>query len=108
MEFIIGYDLQKSGFRLNEFRKDFILTSNIDEFDTREEEIIKANPSHLIVLRENQEIVGWAIWHESSTREHQKGSSRDNSDIDILEKLFGRTKEIIELHELWIKKKHRS
>jgi GNAT superfamily N-acetyltransferase len=105
MEFIVGYDLQEFGHDLDEFRKDFIITSNLS--DDAEQEIIKDDPSHLIAFRENQEILGWAIWHESSTFEHRKGDLRDKEDRKILEKLVGGKKKLIELHELWLKKENR-
>jgi len=36
------------------------------ELGPTEERIIRKHPSHLIVRRENDEIVGDAIWHEES------------------------------------------
>jgi GNAT superfamily N-acetyltransferase len=107
MDFLIGYNLQEYGHDLNKFRKDYIISSGISEFDTIEQDLIKENPSHLIAWKENQKIVGWAIWHESSTREHRKGFLREKSDINILESLLGGKKDIIELHELWLKKEYR-
>ncbi|MFX1277715.1 MAG: GNAT family N-acetyltransferase [Promethearchaeota archaeon] len=107
MDFIVGYNLQAFSYDLNKFRKDYILSSNISELDTTEVDLIKENPSHLIAWKENQKIVGWVIWHESSTREHRKGLSREKSDIIILESLFGGKRDIIELHELWLKKEYR-
>ena len=107
MDFIIGYNLQEHGYDLNKFRTDYIRSSNISELDTIEEDLIKENPSHLIAWKENQIVVGWAIWHESSTREHRRGLSREKSDTIILEILLGGKKDIIELHELWLKKDYR-
>jgi len=73
-----------------------------------EEEIIKRDQSHLIVWRENDEIIGDAIWHETSTDEHRKGDPRDNEDRIILRRLLGGRKDnIVELHEVWLKTKHR-
>lgn len=105
MEFIVGFNLEKFGISLTELRNK--LLENIEVFDDAEEMIVKKDPSHLIVWIENQELIGWAIWHESSTNEHSKGSARSESDRKILEKLIGTNKEIIELHELWLKKKYR-
>lgn len=105
MEFIVGFNLEKFGISLIELRNE--LLQNIAIFDDAEEMIVKEDPSHLIVWIENQELIGWAIWHESSTNEHRKGSERSESDRKILEKLIGTNKEIIELHELWLKKKYR-
>ncbi|MHA1931986.1 MAG: GNAT family N-acetyltransferase [Promethearchaeota archaeon] len=105
MDFIIGYEFQKFGYTLDEFRKEFINVSNI--LDTAEERIIKDDPSHLIAFIENQEILGWAIWHESSTTEHGEGDPRDEEDRKILEKLVSGKKDFIELHEFWLKKENR-
>lgn len=62
---------------------------------------------HLIVFRENNNIVGHAIWHESNTEEHRRGDPRDKDDLDILHSLLGRNKDFVELHELWLTKEHR-
>jgi GNAT superfamily N-acetyltransferase len=104
MEFIIGYDFQEFGYTLDEFRKEFIITSDISD---NAEEIIREDPSHLIAFRENQEILGWAIWHESSTIEHREGDPRDELDRKIFVKLANGEKDVIELDELWLKKKYR-
>ncbi|MFX1479469.1 MAG: GNAT family N-acetyltransferase [Promethearchaeota archaeon] len=105
MEFIVDYDFQEFGYTLDEFRKEFTITSNTS--DNAEEELINDDPSHLIAFMENQEILGWAIWHESSTTKHRGGEPRDNEDTKILTKLANREKDVIELHELWLKKKYR-
>ena len=105
MEFIAGYDYKKNGYTIDELRKEII--TEFDKLDETEEEIVKNDPSHLIVMIEDKKILGWAIWHESNTREHQKGFPRDEEDIKILEKLSNGRSEIIELHELWLKKAHR-
>jgi len=105
MEFIVGFDLNEFGISLNELRKDFI--KNFDAIDNIEEDIINKDLSHLIVWKENQELIGWAIWHESNTKEHREGSPRDENDKNILEKFVGAEEEIIELHELWLKKEYR-
>ena len=105
MEIIVGYDFKKYGYTLNELRKEFRETLD-DLYDT-EEEIVKDDPSHLIVMIEDELILGWAIWHESNTREHSKGSPRDAEDVKILEDLTKGSHEIIELHELWLKKAYR-
>jgi len=62
---------------------------------------------NLIVFRENDEIIGHAIWHETNTEEHRKGDARDKEDKEILHKFFGGKKDFIELHELWLTKEHR-
>ncbi|MFW9770862.1 MAG: GNAT family N-acetyltransferase [Candidatus Thorarchaeota archaeon] len=105
MEFIVGFDFEKFGTNLSELRKEFLDTIEIS--DDIEETIVREDPSHLIVWRKDQELIGWAIWHESYTNEHRKGYPRVESDRRILENLIGEKKEIIELHELWLKKKYR-
>ena len=105
MEIIVGYDFKKNGYTLDELRKEFIAEFN--ELYNTEEEIVEHDPSHLIVMIEENMILGWAIWHESNTREHSKGDPRDKEDIKILEDLAKGRYEIIELHELWLKKAHR-
>ena len=62
---------------------------------------------HLIVFREDNNIIGHAIWHESNTEEHRKGDPRDKDDLDILHALLGWNKDFVELHELWLTKEHR-
>jgi len=72
-----------------------------------EEKIIAMDPSHLIVWRENNEIIGHAIWHETNTEEHRRGDSRDKGNKEALERLLGGKKDFVELHEIWLKKEHR-
>ena len=105
MEIIVGYDFKKKGYTLNELRREF--RENFDDLYDTEEEIVKDDPSHLIVMSEDKIILGWAIWHESNTREHSEGNPRDDEDIKILEDLANGRQEIIELHELWLKEAHR-
>ncbi len=62
---------------------------------------------NLIVFRENDEIIGHAIWHETNTEEHRRGDPRDKEDKEILWRFFGGKKDFVELHELWLTKKHR-
>jgi len=47
---------------------------------------------HLIVFRENDKIIGHAIWHESTTEEHRKGLPRDKIDRRILEGFMGKAR----------------
>lgn len=68
LEFVLGYDL-------DEFRKYYSrLAPPWGDLGAIEERIIKQDPSHLILWREGDEILGHAIWHESNTREHRKGT----------------------------------
>jgi len=71
------------------------------------EAFVKAKLFNLIVWKEKSEIIGHAIWHESNTAEHRKGDPRDRKDHEILEKLLGRKKNFVELHEVWLLKEHR-
>ncbi len=69
--------------------------------------MVKENPSYLIIWRENDQIIGHAIWHEASTEEHRPGDPRDHDDQEILEELLGEKSDLVELHEIWLTKKHR-
>lgn len=80
---------------------------NAGELGDVEEGIIKSDPSHLIVWKENAEIIGHAIWHASNTDEHRLGDPRDKEDKEILRRLLGGRKDFIELHEIWLRKEHR-
>jgi GNAT superfamily N-acetyltransferase len=62
---------------------------------------------NLIVWRENGEIFGHAIWHESNTEEHRKGDPRDEEDREALHRFFGGKRDFVELHEVWLAKEHR-
>jgi len=62
---------------------------------------------NLIVWRENGEIIGHAIWHETNTEEHRKGDPRDKEDRETLERLLGAKKDFVELHEVWLTEEHR-
>ncbi len=71
------------------------------------ERILVENPSLLIVMREDNEIIGHIIWHESSTDEHRKGDARDKEDRETLRKLFGGQRDCVELHEIWLRQPYR-
>jgi len=73
----------------------------------RFEAFVKAKLFNLIVWKENGEIIGHVIWHESNTEEHRKGDPRDKVDREILEKLLGGKKDFVELHEVWLIKEQR-
>ena len=62
---------------------------------------------NLIVFRENGEIIGHAIWHETNTEEHTKGYPREKRDKEILHGFMGKGRDFVELHELWLIKEHR-
>ena len=100
----------------------FVVGCNFDEFKrylrriglyTEEGELLKLETLlmnkllNLIVWRENGEIIGHAIWHETNTEEHRKGDPRDEEDRDALRKLLGGKKDFVELHEVWLVEEHR-
>ncbi len=106
MKFVVGCDLEefKEYYRTSGWRGEL----GTGELGITEEKIVTQDPSHLIVWRENNKIIGHAIWHETNTEEHRKGDSRDKEDREILRRLLGGKKDnIVELHELWLTKKYR-
>jgi len=115
MEFVVGCDLEeyKRYYRtldgLHRYYRTLGLTDvKFGELGATEEEIIKRNPSHLIVWRENDDIIGHAVWHETSTDEYRPGDPRDEEDKEILKRLLGGKKDnVVELHEIWLRKKYR-
>ncbi len=108
MEFVVGCGLEE--FKIYNSRtiasRDYRTT--VGEHDGAiETGYVMQDPSHVILFKEKNGILGHAIWHESNTDEHRKGSSRDESDKKLLKKLLGGTKEFVELHELWLGPEHR-
>ncbi len=97
---------------------EFVVGGCLDEFEAYykravgelgniERRYIQDDPSHLIVWREDSEILGHALWHESNTEEHRKGDPRDDQDRELLRTLAEGKKSFVELHELWLRKEHR-
>ena len=83
MEFIVGCDLEefkryyKTLRDLHNYYKTLGLQDvSVGELGVEEEYWVTKDPCHLIVWREGNEIVGHAIWHETSTDEHKKGDPR--------------------------------
>jgi GNAT superfamily N-acetyltransferase len=115
MRIVVGCDLAeyKRYYRTlddlhNYFRTLGLTDVTFGELGSTEEGIIKRDPSHLIVWRENNIIIGHAVWHEASTDEHREGDPRDGEDKESLRELCGGKKDnIIEPHELWLRKKYR-
>jgi GNAT superfamily N-acetyltransferase len=95
------------GCSLSEFKTYYKGSGYAAELGLIEERIITQEKSHLIVLRDDSEIIGHAIWHESSTVEHRRGDKRDKEDRQLLERLLGGKKDLVELHELWLKQEYR-
>jgi GNAT superfamily N-acetyltransferase len=104
MEFVVGSDPEA-------FRRYYETLEGVAKktgtLNGTEGKIIAEDPSHLIVWREGDKIIGHAIWHESSTSEHRTGDPRDEEDREILGKLLGGEKELVELHEIWLREEHR-
>ena len=100
MKFVVGCDLEE--FKEYYQRNGFAGEQGTGELGVTEEEIVTQNPVHLIVWRDNVEIVGHAIWHETDTAEHRKGAPRDTEDSEILERLLKGKKDFVELHEVWL------
>ena len=64
--------------------------------------VVVKDPSQLIVWRDNSNVVGHAVWHESNVEEHRKGDPREKEDTEALKKLLGGKKNFVELHEVWL------
>jgi len=114
MRIVVGCDLEeyKRYYRTlddlhNYFRTLGLTDVTFGELGSTEEEIIKRDPSHLIVWRENGKIVGHGVWHETNTEEHRQGDPRDKEDREVLEKLLSGKKDFVELHEIWLMKEYR-
>ena len=106
MEFVVGCELKE--FKEYYRRNGVAGEQGTGELGITEEMIVTQDPTHLIVWRENNEIIGDAIWHETSTDEHREGVPRDREDREILRKLCGGKKDnIVELHEIWLRRKYR-
>jgi len=89
---------------LREYWKRSGYDGNIDHLTN----VVIKDPSQLIVMKENNKIVGHAVWHESNTQEHRKGDPRDKEDREALEKLLGeKQKDFVELHEIWLTEEYR-
>jgi len=114
MRFVVGCDLEefKRYYRalegLHDYFKSLGLSDVVEgELGSVEEYWVTKDPSHLIVWRENGEVVGHAIWHETSTEEHRKGDPRDDEDREMLERLLGGKRGFVELHEVWLMEEYR-
>ena len=99
MEFAVDCDLE-------EFRRYWARNGYGGDLDHLVKVVIK-DSSQLIVWREDGEVVGHAVWHESNTEEHRQGDPRDKEDREASEKLLGGKKDFVELHEVWLIKEYR-
>ncbi|MDH5733193.1 MAG: GNAT family N-acetyltransferase [Candidatus Bathyarchaeota archaeon] len=110
MRFVVGCDLEEfKGYYKKlatdrEWQDTFGFSAELGDLW---EKILTDNPAQLIVFRENNEIIGHAIWHETDTKEHRSRDPRDKEDTEILERLLGGEKDFIELHEIWLTGEHR-
>jgi len=100
MKLVVGCDLEE----FKRYAKKDGVRADIDVLEKH----ITTNPSCLIVLKEGDEIIGHAIWHETNTEEHRKGDPRDKEDRELLEKLLGGKKDFVELHEVWLREEYRA
>jgi GNAT superfamily N-acetyltransferase len=112
MRFDVGCDLnefrryyRRSG--IYESLKSVGLIDGYDENLDYMMNVVIKNPSQLIVWREDDKVVGHAVWHESNTEEHRSGDPRDREDREALSKLLGNKKNFVELHEWWLIEKYR-
>ena len=112
MRFDVGCDLDEfrrycrnSG--IHKYLESVGVTDGYDENLDYLMNVVIKNSSQLIVWRENDRIVGHAVWHESNTEEHRKGDPREKEDTEVLEKLLGGKKDFVELHEWWLIEKCR-
>ncbi len=108
MELVVGCDLDdfrsyyEKAIRTTEYRRAVGENDGVVEM-----RYVMEDPTHLILWKEGDGILGHAIWHESNTDEHRKGVPRDDDDRRILRELLGGKQSFIELHELWLAKEHR-
>ena len=111
MEIVVGYDLEefKRYYKKLALDKEWIGTFGFtEELDTRWEKVLVENPDLLLVWRDNDRIIGHATWHETSTDEHREEDPRDREDRGVLRELCGGKKDnMVELHEIWLRKKYR-
>lgn len=110
LRIVVGCDIEefKTYYRKlaedKEWQRTFGFT---EELGTSWERVLVENPSLLIVMREDGEIIGHLIWHESNTEEHWEGDPRDEEDRKVLKELLGGKREFVELHEIWLRQKYR-
>jgi GNAT superfamily N-acetyltransferase len=110
LRFEVGCDLEEFKRHHRELAEDTEWRGTFgftEELGASWERVLVENPSLLIVMRENSELVSHLIWHESSTDEHGKDDPRDEEDKQILNKLAEGEKDLVELHEVWLRHKYR-
>jgi GNAT superfamily N-acetyltransferase len=92
---------------IHKYLKSVGVTDGYDENLDYMMNVVIKDSSQLIVWREDNEVVGHAVWHESNTEEHRKGDPREKEDTEALEKLLGGKKNFVELHEIWLIEEYR-
>jgi GNAT superfamily N-acetyltransferase len=103
MRFVEGCDFEELSAHLDKMR-----WYRSDEDRKQLKEKLDAGFFNLIAWRESNEVVGHAIWHETSTGEDRKGDPRDREDRETLERLSGgRQENLVELHGVGLMKGHR-
>jgi GNAT superfamily N-acetyltransferase len=112
VRFFVGCDLEefrkyyrKLGGLHDYFRSLGIADVKFGELGPTEEHHISRDPSHLIVWREGETIIGHAIWHEESIDSFS--TVGDKEIRGALDRLLGERRDFVELHEIWLEEKHR-
>ena len=108
LEFQVGSDMSefKEYYRTLTDLQLYLRKENKD-LGTCEENHIKNDPNHLMIIKKKSKIIGHAIWHESSTEVHLPNQPRDPHDRNLLREFFHGEGYFVELHELWLKTKYR-
>lgn len=99
MRFVVGCDLEE----LREYWSRNGYHGSLDHLIN----VVVKDPSQLIVWKEDDKIIGHSVWHETNTDEHRKGDPREKEDKQTLERLLGRKKNFVELHEVWLMEEYR-
>ncbi|NHJ12880.1 MAG: N-acetyltransferase [Candidatus Thorarchaeota archaeon] len=115
LDFVVGYDFEefKKYYKsLGDLHKFYIKRTSRGprEFKLGDDERfhVENDIRHLIIWIDSGEIVGHCIWHETSTDEMTPGDPVDDDYKDTLRGLYGGQKgNLVELHELWLRTKHR-
>ena len=112
LTFVIGYDYEefRNYYRtlksLHDYYVELALPDVIyGDIGPTDEGHIKEDATHLIVWKENDEIVGHAVWHEHSTENYKNPEAKEA--LEVLEFLLGDERDFIELHEVWLREDHR-